>query len=453
MTTKVKCGSHILDKIFQKHLSSKKLTTEKVIPPNYITKKDIPNNPYISSVTSEYAFDLSKISKFNVYFWKSTDDINQNPAIKDYIEYYSTASIDWSTYYKTQALKAFNQYTSFSDTTSSVVNTYEGSDVVCVLGNFNGILGACYGPYYLYNDPVYVDGRVILFLSAGYTTDVNITEGGEQFSTLVHEWGHGFGLAHPHDNGLGSTIMPGMSNITCYDTGYCAANPYKYPGIAGNIQNNSFNTIMTYNDFLFFFPEQEDYITNDIGYPETLMPLDASALRWLYNLKGVSKAYSLKYGAKVINPAEGTQKTQMIAGDNQEITFGSNCYDVSFYFSNQSISFNNLNPTKYEYNRILEKQWTFYPKDLCSTVSILNFGNISVSNIFMEKNALKTNLTVNCLSNTVLNIYIVDCEKNYCICGTTDYTIKGTTYKNKSTGKKMTINNISNATINVFFNK
>lgn len=175
------------------------------------------------------------------------------------------------------------------------------------------------------------------------------------------------------------------------------------------------------------------------------MPLDASALRWLYNLKGVSKAYSLKYGAKVINPAEGTQKTQMIAGDNQEITFGSNCYDISFYFSNQSITFNNLNPTKYEYNRILEKQWTFYPKDLCSTVSILNFGNISVSNIFMEKNALKTNLTVNCLSNTVLNIYIVDCEKNY--------TINGTTYKDKKTGKKMTINNTSGAKINVFFNK
>jgi len=443
MTTKVKCGSHIVNEIFQKHLSSKKLTTEKVIPPSYITKKDIPNNPYISSITGQYAFDLSKISKFNIYFWTSTDDTNQNLAINEVLGIQT--ALDWSAYYKTQTVKAFNQYTSFADTTSSVVNTYGDSDVVCVLANFPAFLGACYGPYFLYNDPFYVDGRVILFLSSAYTSDVNITEGGEQFTTLVHEFGHGFGLAHPHDNGFESTIMPGSSDVRCDEYGNCTADPYRYPAIAGNIQNNSFNTIMTYNDLSFFFPEQEDFNTTDLGYPETLMPLDASALRWLYNLKGISKAYSLKYGAKVINPPVGTQKTQMIAGDNQEITFGSNCYDVSFYFSNQSITFNNLNPIKYDYNRILEKQWTFYPKDLCSTVSVLNFDNIYVSNIFMEKNSLKTNLVVNCNGNGILNIYIADCEKNYRICGTT--------YKNKNTGKTMTINNNTSAYINVYFNK
>ena len=443
MTTKVKCGSHIVNEIFKKHLSSKKLTTEKVIPPSYITKKDLPNNPYISSITGQYAFDLSKISKFNIYFWTSTDDTNQNIAINNVLGI--RTALDWSDYYKTQTVKAFNQYTSFSDTTSSVVNTYGDSDVVCVLGFFPEFLGACYGPYFLYNDPFYVDGRVILFLSSAYTSDVNITEGGEQFTTLIHEFGHSFGLAHPHDNGFESTIMPGSSDVRCDEYDNCTANPYRYPGIAGNIQNNSFNTIMTYNDFLFFFPAEEDFNTTDLGYPETLMPLDASALRWLYNLKGVSKAYSLKYGAKVINPSLNTQKTQMIAGDNQEIIFGSNCYDVSFYFSNQSITFNNLNPINYDYNRILEKQWTFYPKDLCSTVSVLNFDNINVSNIFMEKNSQKTNLVVNCNNNRILNIYIVDCEKNYRICGTT--------YKNKNTGKTMTINNNTGAYINVYFNK
>jgi len=175
------------------------------------------------------------------------------------------------------------------------------------------------------------------------------------------------------------------------------------------------------------------------------MTLDACALRWLYKVKGVSKEYSSKYGARLINPAEGTQRTQMIAGTNQEVTFGSNCNDVSFYFSNQCLSFNNLQPIKYEYNRILEKQWTFYPKDLCSTVSILNFENTKTSNIFMEKNALKTNLTVNCIKNKVLNIYIIDSNKNY--------KITGNTYKHKTTCKTMTINNTSNARINVFFNK
>jgi hypothetical protein len=135
----------------------------------------------------------------------------------------------------------------------------------------------------------------------------------------------------------------------------------------------------------------------------------------------------------------------MIVGKNREITFGSNCQDINFYFSNNFFRFNNLEPVKYQYNRIIEKPYTFYPQDLCSTVAVLNFRNTGASNIFIEKNGLKTNLTLNCVSITVLNIYIIDYEKNY--------KINGTTYKDKKTGKKMTINNTSGATINLFFNK
>jgi len=335
-------------------------------------------------------------------------------------------------------MKAMRQYTSFINTTAEVVQEYETSDIVCVTADFN-FLGFAYGPSYLYTDPAFLDGKTILFISSAYTTDINVREGGLQYETLVHLCGHIFGLAHPFSDGSDSTIMPGIA------TGYSL----NYRAIAGNIQNTCFNTIMTFTDALFFLPEEIDYDTNNTGYPETIMTLDACALRWLYKVKGVSKEYSSKYGARLINPAEGTQRTQMIAGTNQEVTFGSNCNDVSFYFSNQCLSFNNLQPIKYEYNRILEKQWTFYPKDLCSTVSTLNFSNTGtdtgISNIFMEKNALKTNLTVNCIKNKVLNIYIIDSNKNY--------KITGTTYINKNTGKKMTINNTSNAKINIFFNK
>lgn len=136
------------------------------------------------------------------------------------------------------------------------------------------------------------------------------------------------------------------------------------------------------------------------------------------------------------------KKTQMIVGKNREITFGSNCQDINFYFSNNCFRFNNLEPVKYQYNRIIEKQYTFYPQDLCSTVAVLNFENTGTSNIFIEKNALKTNLTINCISITILNIYIIDSQKNY--------KINGTTYKDKKTGKKITINNKSSASINVF---
>lgn len=47
------------------------------------------------------------------------------------------------------------------------------------------------------------------------------------------------------------------------------------------------------------------------------MPLDASALRWLYNLSRASDAYVAKFGVKVINPAADQQRTQMIVGKNR----------------------------------------------------------------------------------------------------------------------------------------
>ena len=38
-----------------------------------------------------------------------------------------------------------------------------------------------------------------------------LESGGNAFTTLIHEIGHSFGLAHPHDTGGGSTIFPASS--------------------------------------------------------------------------------------------------------------------------------------------------------------------------------------------------------------------------------------------------
>jgi hypothetical protein len=438
------CGNTNLEALFKKKFKSSDFKS-KSIPSSSVVVKKLPNNPYLSSITGKYAFDLSKISNFSLYFWKSTDDPSINDAVQFILTDFATSpAINWSTYYQSQTLNTFSQFASFVNKTSSITTSYADSDVVCVLADSPDILGACFGPEFIYLYPTFVDNKVVLFLSNTDTTNDNIKEGGEQYLTLIHEFGHGFGLAHPHDNGFGSTIMPGIGDITCED-GTCIGTSIRYPGIAGNINNSVFNSVMTYNDMNFFLPIDRDFSTSKIGYAQTLMPLDASALRWMYNLSSVSDAYVAKYGVKVINPAVDQQNTQMIVGKNRELTFGSNCQDINFYFSNNFFKFNNLQPVKYQYNRIIEKPYTFYPQDLCSTVAILNFRNTGTSNIFIEKNALKTNLKVNCISNTVLNVYIIDLKNNY--------KINGTTYKDKKTGKKMSIVNTSGATINVYFNK
>lgn len=437
------CGNEYLEALFKKKFKSTNFK-QKSIPPSSVVVKKLPNNPYLSSITSKYAFDLSKINNFSVYFWKSTDDVSKNPQIKYILDDNNSPAFDWTAYYQSQTLNALTQYTSFLNKTSSITDFYEKSDIVCVLCESTKFSGASYGPYNIYNYSTDVDNKILLFLNKKSITNENIKEGGLAYYVLIHEFGHGFGLAHPHDNSFESTIMPGIGNIKCDDE-YCSGISQYYPSIAGYINNSSFNTIMSYNLLQFFLPKDYDNSTSKIGYSQTLMPLDASALRWMYNLNSAGEAYVAKYGVKVINPEKDEEKTQMIVGKNREITFGSNCQDINFYFSNNFFRFNNLEPVKYQYNRIIEKPYTFYPQDLCSTVAVLNFGNTGTSNIFIEKNGLKTNLTLNCVSITVLNIYIIDSQKNY--------KINGTTYKDKKTGKKMTINNKSSATINVFFNK
>jgi hypothetical protein len=427
------CGNEYLEALLKKKFKSTDFK-QKSIPPSSVVVKKIPNNPYLSSITGRYAFDLSKINNFSLYFWKSTDDVSKNPAVESILEDTKSPAFDWSDYYQSQTLNALTQYTSFLNKTSSITDSYEKSDIVCVLIESTEFYAATYGPDSIYKYPSFVDNKIVLYLSKIYATNETIKEGGWGYYELIHEFGHGFGLGHPHDTSLESTIMPGIGN-----------DPYYYPSIAGYINNSSFNTVMSYNWLVFFLPNYTDNLSHKIGYSQTLMPLDASALRWIYNLSSAGKAYISKYGVKVINPEKDEQKTQMIIGKNREITFGSNCQDINFYFSNNFFRFNNLEPVKYQYNRIIEKPYTFYPQDLCSTVAILNFENTGASNIFIEKNGLKTNLTLNCVSITVLNIYIIDYEKNY--------KITGNTYKDKKTGKKMTINNTSGAAINVFFNK
>ena len=301
----------------QKFMKDKNLlSNDKSIAPSEVLIKELPNNPYCSAITGQYAFDLSQISNFNVYFWTSTDNISLNPAIEYWLTNPVITADNWSEYQKTQCKKALGIYTTFTGTTFTAPDdmTYASCDIVCVLFPSNYFTGACYGSYFIKEDPIFVDNKVVYFINSNRLYQNNLDEGSFMFCVMIHEWGHGFGLGHPHDNGLGSTIMPGVLE----------SNPYDYQSIGGYIQNNVFNTIMSYNDSQFFMPEYRVVYTNDWGYPETILPLDALALRWLYDVKEVPALYISTYGVQLID--EGSNDiyhSKMIVGKNQNITFGS----------------------------------------------------------------------------------------------------------------------------------
>jgi Ca2+-binding RTX toxin-like protein len=92
--------------------------------------------------------------------------------------------------------------------------------------------------------------------------------GGYGYLTIVHEIGHGLGLAHPHDNGGGSSIWPGVSG------------PFNDYG--DNALNQSVYTVMSYNRGWAQVQDPEILGITTYGYNAGPSAFDIAAVQFLY---------------------------------------------------------------------------------------------------------------------------------------------------------------------------
>ncbi|GAB5374961.1 MAG: hypothetical protein AcusKO_14230 [Acuticoccus sp.] len=124
---------------------------------------------------------------------------------------------------------------------------------------------------------------------AGWTT-AGVAVGGYGYVTLIHEFGHGMGLAHPHDDGGGSDVMNGVSS---------PFNDYGSNGL-----NQGVFTTMSYNDG---WPTSDHGTSgsDDYGWQGTLMALDIAALQRKYGANMTTNAGDDVYVLPEIN-APGT---------------------------------------------------------------------------------------------------------------------------------------------------
>jgi len=109
--------------------------------------------------------------------------------------------------------------------------------------------------------------------------------GGFDYVTLIHELGHGLGLAHPHDGGGDSTIFPGVTS--------------SFGDYGDNNQNQGIFTTMSYNDgWQTQYPSHTDI---GYGYQGTPMAFDIAALQILYGANNTYNTGNNAYYLPTVN--------------------------------------------------------------------------------------------------------------------------------------------------------
>ena len=139
----------------------------------------------------------------------------------------------------------------------------------------------------------------VSFITSEYTNQP--TSNGSNFlETAIHEIGHGIGLKHPHDPGLGypMPIFPGL----VYNDAFAFAG-YGLYGLNQNIY-----TIMSYNAGALTDP-QNNYLlppSESAGHPATPMALDIMAAQLKYGYNPTTAAGNNIYLLPVAKPGEAT---------------------------------------------------------------------------------------------------------------------------------------------------
>jgi serralysin len=134
-------------------------------------------------------------------------------------------------------------------------------------GDGGDFLGWHEVPYYSTGEPLYG----VFNTSSGVWSNTNNLKGGYSYATLIHELGHGLGLAHPHDGGDDGELFPGVINSF---------------GSYGNYDlNQGIWTTMSYNDGW----KDAQSSSDAYGWQATPMALDIAAIQLIY---GANMSYA-----------------------------------------------------------------------------------------------------------------------------------------------------------------
>jgi len=139
-----------------------------------------------------------------------------------------------------------------------------------------------------------------------YWNAAGLATGGGGFFVFLHEIGHGLGLAHPHDNDMGTLVLPGVTS----------------PSDLGTLSyNQQINTVMSYNRGPFTASGSDNY-----GHTATPMAFDIASVQFLYGANTTYHTGNDSYVLPGANAAGASWQCIWDAGGSDTIRYdgGSN---------------------------------------------------------------------------------------------------------------------------------
>lgn len=293
----------------------------------------VANSGYELSVKT---FDLSGMDPLEAIDWGGHDNVVPGAADGEIKVYFAQAgetfdgetSLGWTAYEQQQAMLAFEQYEKVLPVNYTVTTNAAEADFKLVVknttpGDTEGVLG-------YFNPPGETNAGVGVFWRDGFGWDEDgpgvdttnrenggLEQGGYAFYTLVHEFGHGMGLAHPHDTGGGSSILPGV--FGAFDS-YGAFD-----------LNQGVYTVMSYNPGWPLDPANDPYgvpwyiddegawLEIDEAYNGSLSALDIALLQIKYGANTTAAAGDNVYVLPAVNAGDGFFQTIWDTGGTDTI--------------------------------------------------------------------------------------------------------------------------------------
>jgi serralysin len=213
----------------------------------------------------------------------------------------SVGTADWE---KDVVWTALAEFAKVADIVYVEVDTREEADFIFT--TYAGTPGPGVSLLGSMSPPDYYDEGLAQFNSGDYRwTETNLQQGGFSYVTLIHEFGHGHGLAHPHDNGGHSGIMREVEGVINTPAG-----PVPEPfGIYPNYTHGQHNlnqqvfTMMSYQDGWPLSPYGNAPTDAGYGYLGGLSPFDIAAIQDKYGVNEDTNPGNDTYTLKDVNAA------------------------------------------------------------------------------------------------------------------------------------------------------